>query len=318
MSEGRLRIGIIGLGRMGQNHVRVLSLLKTAEIGFVYDTDRERAEQVAQLAGVPVADELDGALGEVDAVVIASPTVTHEQYVRQAAGRVRHVFVEKPLTESLESSKALMAFAESNSVQVQVGFIERFNPAVAELKRLLDNSSGVISVDFVRTNRLSSRITDVDVVVDLMIHDIDLALHLNGPANEVVARGAARDGTIELASAMLRHENGRLSRILASRVTDKKMRTIQASCAEMFVDCELLRKEIRVSRQTEVMNRPGERYRITAVEETLEVPPQEALLCELQAFIASAAGDARPATPGAREAVAAMEICEQVQRAILA
>jgi predicted dehydrogenase len=318
MSDSRLRIGVIGLGRMGQNHVRVLSLLKSTEIGFVYDIDRERSAQVGQSAGVPVADELETALSQVDAVVIASPTISHEQYVRLAADHVKRIFVEKPLTQSLESSRAIMAFAAAKSLELQVGFIERFNPAVAELKRLLDNSAAVISVDFVRTNRLSSRITDVDVVVDLMIHDVDLALHLSGPAKEVVARGAARHGTIELASAMLHHENGRLSRILASRVTDKKMRTIQASCGDMFVDCELLRKEIRVSRQTEVMNRPGEHYRITGVEEILEVPPQEALLCELQAFIANATGEAPAGTPGAAEAVAAMEICEQVQRAILA
>jgi predicted dehydrogenase len=209
---GPLRIGIMGLGRMGQNHVRVLSLLKTAEIGFVYDIDRERAEQDGKLAGAPATHDLETALEQVDAVVIATPTVTHDQFIRLAADHVRHIFVEKPVTQSLQSSRAVMAFAEAKSLNLQVGFIERFNPAVVELKRLLDDSAGVISVDFIRTNRLSSRITDVDVVVDLMIHDIDLALHLNGPAREIVARGMARDGSIELASAMLQHENGRLSR----------------------------------------------------------------------------------------------------------
>lgn len=318
MSKGRLRVGVIGLGRMGQNHVRVLSLLKSTEIAFVYDIDRERAGLVAKSTGVAFKDELESALAHVDAVVIASPTITHEHYIRLAADHVKRIFVEKPLTQSLESSRAITAFTKSKDLELQVGFIERFNPAVAELKRLLDNSAEVIHVDFVRTNRLSSRITDVDVVADLMIHDIDLALHLNGPASEVIARGAARQGTIELASAILRHDNGRLSRILASRVTDKKMRTIQASCAEMFVDCDLLRKEIRVSRQTEVQNRPGEHYRITSVEETLEVPPQEALLCELQAFVVSASDQSPAVTPGVTDAVAAMEICELVRQAILA
>ena len=311
-----LRVGIIGLGRMGQNHLRVLSSLKSAEIGFIFDIDRETAGRLASAAGVSAPKSLEEGLSGVEAVVIASPTSTHEEYIRRSAEQVGNVFVEKPLTDGLESSIEIARFAKEKGLNLQVGFIERFNPAVEQMKKLLDRSTQVVSVDFVRTNKLSSRITDVDVVTDLMIHDIDLALFLNGPVRSISAHGVANDAMIDFATALLTHENGRLSRVQASRITDKKIRSIQATCKDMFVDCELLRKEITLSRQTEVEQRPGEPYKIIAVQEAIEVRPQEALMTELQAFVATCRGDRGADVPGIAEGVEAIRICDQIQRAI--
>ncbi|AQR75536.1 Gfo/Idh/MocA family protein [Sphingomonas sp. LM7] len=312
-----VRIGIIGLGRMGQNHLRVLSLLAGADLRFVYDIDVENARRLGEAANVPAVEDLDRALADVEAVVIASPTTTHEAYIRRAAEHVSNIFVEKPVTDALSSSLAIREFVEDRSINFQVGLIERFNPAVDQMKRLLDRSEQVVSVDFVRTNKLSARITDVDVVTDLMIHDIDLALYLNGPAIAVSAHGVAEGPMIDYAAALLTHENGRFSRIQASRITDKKMRSIQATCKDMFIDCELLRKEITLSRQSEVEQRPGEPYRIMAVEEKIEVQPREALQLELQAFLGSCRGNPVAAAAGAREGVDAMVVCDQVLKAIL-
>jgi predicted dehydrogenase len=311
------RIGIIGLGRMGQNHLRVLSTLAGAEVAFVSDANAAKAQEVAARYGVAAADLIDRAMTDADAVIIASPTVTHEDYIRRAARHVRNIFVEKPLTSDRLSSEEICALAASEGLNLQVGFIERFNPAVEQVKKLLDRSSDVVSVDFVRTNKISSRITDVDVVTDLMIHDIDLALHLNGPVSDVSAHGVASGQMIDFASALLTHENGRFSRIQASRITDQKMRRIQATCRDMFVDCELLRKEITISRQSEIQQRPGEPYTITAITEAIEVLPREALLLELQAFVASMAGEETAGRPRAQEGVAAMVICDEIQRAIV-
>jgi predicted dehydrogenase len=312
-----VRIGIIGLGRMGQNHLRVLSLLAAADLRFIYDLDGENAKRLSASSGVPVADDLEAALAGVDAVVIASPTTTHAAYIEQAAKHVRNIFVEKPITERLESSRAIARLAAENGLNLQVGLIERFNPAVEQMKKLLDNSQQVVSVDFVRTNKISARITDVDVVTDLMIHDIDLALYLNGPVTAISAHGVAEGPMIDYAAALLTHENGRFSRIQASRITDKKMRSIQATCKDMFVDCELLRKEITLSRQSELQQRPGEPYRLSAIEEKIEVVPREALQLELQAFLGSCRGEADPGIPGAAAGVAAMEVCEAILTAIL-
>lgn len=311
-----VKIGLIGLGKMGQNHLRVLSMLNSVALEFVYDTNLEGARRAAAPYQAPVADDLERALAGVEAVVICSPTSTHADYARLAARHVKNLFVEKPLAHSSAVAEELAQLAAEKNLNVQVGFIERFNPAVQALKTVLDRSSQVVSVDFSRTNRLSSRITDVDVVTDLMIHDIDLALYLNGPVREVSAHGMREGEMIDLALATLAHENGRYSRIQASRVTEKKIRAIQATCLDMYVDCDLLSKEIFINRQSQLRQQEGEPYVISAIEETVEVRPQEALLLELQAFVASSRQPAADGVPGAAAGLAAQRVCDAIRAAV--
>lgn len=312
-----VKVGLIGLGRMGQNHLRVLSLLAAADLRFIYDIDAENARRLSESSGISFAPDLDAALAEVDAVVIASPTTTHAEYIAQAARYVRNIFVEKPVTENLATTMGVAELVRSKGLNLQVGLIERFNPAVTQMKQLLDRSQQVVSVDFVRTNKISARITDVDVVTDLMIHDIDLALFLNGPVTAVSAHGVAEGPMIDYAAALFTHQNGRFSRIQASRITDKKIRSIQATCKDMFIDCELLRKEITLSRQSEVEQRPGEPYRISAVEEKIEVQPREALQLELQSFLASCVDRPSEGVPGIEDGISAISLCGQILSTIL-
>lgn len=318
MNEKPVRVGLIGLGRMGQNHLRILSMLKGVELAFVADADAALAARLGASYGVPGVSQLDAVLDTAQAVVICTPTVTHADYIRVVAGKVRNIFVEKPLADTLEEASRVARFAVEKGLNVQVGFIERFNPAVQSLKQVLDKSERVISIDFTRTNKLSARITDVDVVTDLMIHDIDLALYLNGPARSVAAHGFAHGKMIDFASALITHENGRFSRIQASRITEKKMRLIEATCVDMFVDCELLRKEIIISRQSEIRQAEGQPYTISAVQEAIEVRPQEALLSELQAFVASCRGQRQTELPGVQDGLAAMQISDEIQKAVAA
>ncbi|WP_193337137.1 Gfo/Idh/MocA family protein [Devosia beringensis] len=317
MADALLRVGLIGLGKMGQNHLRVLSMLKGVELVFVADSDHATAQRASTSLGVPAIHELSAIPAGTDAVVICTPTVTHAEMIRQAAEHVNNIFVEKPLAGTLDEAQLIAAFCRTRKINIQVGFIERFNPAVQELKAILDRAQQIVSIDFTRTNKLSARITDVDVVTDLMIHDIDLALHLNGPARDIVAHGYVRDKMIDFASALLTHENGRFSRIQASRITDKKKRLIEATCIDMFVDCELLRKEIIITRQSEITQVEGQPYTISAIQEAIEVRPQEALLTELQAFVASCRTGPTLDTPGVEAGLAAMEICDQIQKAVM-
>ena len=312
----QLKIGLIGLGQMGRNHLRVLSILKGVAISFVHDLNADAGRTLAAQYDVPFADDLDTAMRGADAVVICTPTVTHEDYIRRAADCVANIFVEKPLTDTLESSRRIREFILERGLNVQVGFIERFNPAVQQLHMLLQESKKVVSVDFARTNKLSARITDVDVIVDLMIHDVDLAIYLNGPVAAVSAQGVAEEDMIVFASANLTHENGRFSRIQASRITDKKMRMIQATCGDMFVNCELLRKELSISRQSEFRHKEGVPLMISSVEETLAVRPEEALLAELQAFVSNCRSGGSAAAPGVDDAVAAMAVCHDIQNQV--
>jgi predicted dehydrogenase len=316
MSSKAVRIGLIGLGRMGQNHLRVLSLLKGVELAFIADADLAVAQRLGAQYDVPGVTDVDSVLACADAVIICTPTVTHADYIRLAAGKIRHIFVEKPLADTLENAESVARFVADKGLNLQVGLIERFNPAVQSLKQVLDKSERVISIDFTRTNKLSARITDVDVVTDLMIHDIDLALYLNGPAKSVAAHGFAHGEMIDFASALITHRNGRFSRIQASRITEKKMRLIEATCVDMFVDCELLRKEILISRQSEIRQAPGQPFTISGVQEAIEVRPQEALLSELQAFVASCHGQQSAESPGVQDGLAAMRICEDIQKAV--
>jgi predicted dehydrogenase len=318
MKDAPLKVGLIGLGRMGQNHLRVLAMLKGVELAFVADADEQLARRLGGQHDVPGVSDPATALNLAEAVVICTPTVTHADYIRLVAGKVRHVFVEKPLADTLEEARKVTDFATRERLNLQVGFIERFNPAVQGLKTVLDKAERVISIDFTRTNKLSARITDVDVVTDLMIHDIDLALYLNGPARSVAAHGFAHDKMIDFASALITHRNGRFSRIQASRVTDKKMRLIEATCLDNFVDCDLLRKEIIINRQSEIRQVEGQPYTIAAIQEAVEVRPQEALLSELQAFVASCRSGSQAGLPDAAAGLAAMEICDQIQRAVVA
>jgi predicted dehydrogenase len=316
MHERVLKVGLIGLGSMGRNHLRVLSMLKGFELVFVADTDAQLATKAGQAHGIPGVVDPTSLLRDVDSVVICTPTVTHADYVRLAAGYVKNIFVEKPLASTLEEAIEVAAFAKELGLNVQVGFIERFNPAVQALKTVLDRTERVISLDFTRTNKVSARITDVDVVTDLMIHDIDLALYLNGPARSVAAHGFAHGRMIDFASALITHQNGRFSRIQASRVTDKKIRQIEATCLDMFVDCDLLRKEILINRQSEARESGSLPYAISAIQEAVAVPPQEALLTELQAFMTSCLRPDAGLIPGVDAGVDAMKICAEIQRAV--
>jgi predicted dehydrogenase len=318
MSNTTLRMGLIGLGRMGQNHLRVLSILKGVELAFIADADLAVAQRLGAQFDVPGVSDVVPLLASADAVVICTPTVTHADYIRLVAGKVRNIFVEKPLADTLEKATSVARFVAEHNLNLQIGFIERFNPAVQSIKQVLDKSERVISIDFTRTNKISARITDVDVVTDLMIHDIDLALYLNGPASSVAAHGFAHGNMIDFASALITHQNGCFSRIQASRITEKKMRLIEATCVDMFVDCELLRKEIIIHRQSETHQGSGQPYTISAVLEAIEVRPQEALLSELQAFVANCRGQASVEVPGAQDGLAAMKICEDIQKAVAA
>lgn len=313
-----LKVGLIGLGNMGRNHLRVLSMLKGLELAFVADANAEVAAKAGQLHGIPGVVDPTPLLAGVDAVVICTPTVTHADYIRMAAAHVKNIFIEKPLAATLDEAIDIAAFAKEKGLNVQVGFIERFNPAVQALKTVLDRTERVISLDFTRTNKVSSRITDVDVVTDLMIHDIDLALYLNGPASSVAAHGFAHGNMIDFASALITHQNGQFSRIQASRVTDKKIRQIEGTCVDMFVDCDLLRKEILINRQSEARESGSLPYAISAIQETVAVPPQEALLSELQAFMASCCQSFSNQVPGVEAGVDAMKICSQIQTAVKA
>lgn len=313
----KFKVGLIGTGNMGQNHLRVLSMMKDVDLVFIYDLDSSKADELAKqyatLAVQNLENALDNILDNVDAIIITTPTSTHYDYIKKVSCKVKNIFVEKPLTDSLKTSIEIYELSKKEKLNIQVGFIERFNPAIVALKSVL-KVENIINIDFWRTNKLSARITDVDVVMDLMIHDIDLALYLNGPVVNVSAYGVQENNFISFANVTLKHASGAFSNITASRITEKRIRHISATCRDMYIDCNLLSKEVRINKQT--VEQYNDEMSISSQQQTIDIKPQEALLSELIAFINFIKDGNSDRIPNAENALSAMRIIDQVYHCI--
>lgn len=314
----KIKVGLIGIGNMGSHHLRVLSMLNSVSLSFVYDTDLDKAACYAIQYGVEVASEgLDDVLKEVDAVIISSPTSTHYDYIAQCANYVKNIFVEKPIADTLKSAQKIYDLSIKKKLNIQIGFIERFNPAVVSVKNLLaSNGDKILNMDFIRTNKVSSRITDVDVIIDLMIHDIDLALYFNGEIADIYAYGIFYNNLISYARATLNHRNGTYSHITASRITEKRIRSISVMTDKSYIDCNLLSKEVFINKQT-MEQQPYENISIISRQETIAVKPQEALLNELLAFIEYCqTGEKKKYIPDACVGLKTVEVAQAIQKII--
>lgn len=316
MNAKPIRVGILGLGNMGKNHLRILSMLRSVDIAYIHDRDSGCLAAMADKYNVRALAEVPDDFEDVDALFVLTPTSTHADYIERALPHARNIFVEKPITQSLASTRALTQHIQAAGVPVQVGFIERFNPAVHVLKGLTSGSSGIINIDFSRTSKTSSRINDVDVITDLMIHDIDLAIHLNGPVRRVVAHGKAESDFVDFASATFVHESGAQSRLLASRITEKKRRLIEATCEDKFISCDLLRKEVFVNTQS-FASKSKSHYVVTSTEETVLVSQQEALLNEINEFIEACGSGDFSKVPTSTDSLAVMELAEEIHHQIV-
>lgn len=308
-----IRIALFGIGKMGQNHLRILSMLKNVEIAFLYDTNVELCNDLSRRFGIKILENLDNDLNSCDGAIIVTPTFTHFDYINKVSDYVKNIFVEKPLTNTLESTQVILDLARDKKLNIQVGFIERYNPAVITLKHILAHSKNIINIDFIRTNKMSSRITDVDVVIDLMIHDIDLALNFNGAVRDIYAHGVVIDGMIEYARACMIHTNGSFSNIVASRITEKRRRQISITTHNEYIDCNLLRKEVFVDKQS--VEQRLDNVSISANTETIEVRGQESLLSELIDFVKMCKDVNIPADnrPNQHDGMRAMQIAHKIQ-----
>lgn len=286
----QIRVGVIGAGRMGQRHCRVYSTLRQAQLVGICDTVPETGRRVAEEYDVPFYGDVEALLKHVDAVSLATPTPSHFSLAMQCLAQGVHVLVEKPITETVEQAETLAQAAEASGLVVQVGHIERFNPAYIELKNVLENLT-VLAVNFRRLSPYVGSNTDVDVVMDLMTHDVDLALDLMGQEPlSVNAYGlTAFSGYIDHAVAHLCFGSGPILTLTASRVTEQKVRFVEVTALEAYVEADLLNKSLSVHRRTvgEYLNhnRRGVKYRQESVVERIFVPTLEPLSLELQHFV---------------------------------
>ena len=286
----QVRIGVLGAGRMGQNHCRVYSNLKNIKFVGVGDVNPERGREVARTYEVSYFLEVESLLENVDAISICTPTPQHYELVARCLERNIHVMVEKPFTETLEQAQALKDAAEvKNNLVVQVGHIEMFNPTFAELRKVLEEMTP-LAVNFNRLSPFQGSNVDVDVVLDLMIHDIGLLVNMftSEPASMDAYGFSVFSDTIDHGLAVLRYDSGLLVSLTASRVTEQKVRSISVTTREAFIEADLLNKNISVHRRTlgdYIAHKNGVKYRQESLIERIVVPAREPLYLELQDFV---------------------------------
>ncbi|RMG67668.1 MAG: gfo/Idh/MocA family oxidoreductase [Calditrichaeota bacterium] len=264
MSEAKVPIGVVGVGHLGYHHVAQLLQVPCARLVGFYDIDRSRAAQVSREFSVPAFPSFQALLKACQAVSIVTPTSTHFQLARAALEGGCHVFVEKPITSTVEQADRLIELARQSGLKLQVGHIERFNPAIMALEGLPINPL------FVESHRLGSfthRGTDVAVVLDLMIHDIDLILSfVKSPVREVHASGISiLSATEDIANCRLLFENGCVANVTASRISTRKMRKMRFFQPSMYISVDFLKGQSEVY----FLERPGQETPVLA--ETLQV-----------------------------------------------
>ncbi len=248
-----IKIGVLGVGHLGKIHLKCIGLLKNIYdlVGF-YDPDPVICDKVKQEYQLHAFESVEDLLEEVEVVDIVSPTVTHFDLAAQAIRRHKHVFIEKPLTHTIEEAQQLVALKEEYRVEVQVGHVERFNPALLAIDDLQLNPM------FIEGHRLATfnpRGTDVSVILDLMIHDLDIILNLtSSEVSRVFASGVAVvSDTPDIANARIEFENGCVANLTASRISIKQMRKIRLFQRDAYIGLDFLDKEAQIIRLIDSM-----------------------------------------------------------------
>jgi predicted dehydrogenase len=295
-APGEVRLGVIGVGGMGQHHARVGANVPGARLAGLYDVDPERAREVATRHGTRAFARLRDLLPEVDAVCVAVPTVDHLRVVRAVLEAGKDVLVEKPMAASLGEADEMIALAEAKGALLQVGHVERFNPAVDVLRTV----SGARFIEVHRLGSFSPRSLDIDVVLDLMIHDLDIVLSLDGTeAVQVDAVGVpVLTPRVDIANARLRFASGLIANLTASRVSTDRVRKFRIFAPRTYVSADLAAREVRVHRLGGVGSDGWPAIRIERTEAP-PVPQSEPLWRQVQAFVQAIRGRTRPVVGGA-------------------
>jgi virulence factor len=286
----KIRTGVIGVGRMGQHHCRVVANQKDAALVGIYDVDAQVAKETSVNYDVPEYQRLDDLLEQVEAVIVATPTPTHFDITMQCLQRNIHVLVEKPVTEKVEDAEYLASYVQHNGTVLQVGHIERFNPTYVELKKVLDNKN-MIAVNFRRLSPYRVSNKDVDVVVDLMVHDLDLSNDLTGREPLTInAYGLMPfSNTPDHVVAQLVYRNGPLITLTASRVTEQKIRSVDVTTEDAYVEADFMNKSIFIHRGStgEYTGKfcNGVSYHQETIIERILVPNSEPLALEIKYFL---------------------------------
>ncbi len=240
-----LRIGVLGAGHLGKIHIKCIQSISEYELVGFYDVDAQNAQNVSQEFNIRAFSKIDDLIDAVDVVDIVTPTIAHFECASKSLKKFRHVFIEKPIVTTLEEAKSLIAISREADVKVQVGHVERFNPAFLSIS---DQISNPVFIEGHRLAFFNPRGTDVPVVLDLMIHDIDIVLSVvKSKVKRVFADGVKIvSDTPDIANARLEFENGCVANLTASRISMKNMRKLRFFQKNAYISVDFLEKNSEI------------------------------------------------------------------------
>ncbi|MFD2823866.1 Gfo/Idh/MocA family protein [Lacinutrix iliipiscaria] len=287
-----LKAGVLGAGHLGKIHLRLLHQSEKYNLIGFYDADVENAKKVEAEFGYTYFDSIEKLIDAVDVVDIVTPTLSHFDCAKQAIAKGKHIFIEKPITNTVEEAEILRALVAEHGVKGQVGHVERFNPAFIGIKEMLDQPM------FIETHRLAEfnpRGTDVPVVLDLMIHDIDIILSVvQSKVKQISASGVSViSETPDIANARIEFENGCVANLTASRISLKNMRKTRFFQRDAYISVDFLEKKCEVVKMKDAPENPGDFDMILQNAEGIkkqiyfanpEITSNNAILDELETF----------------------------------
>jgi predicted dehydrogenase len=307
---GKLRAGVIGVGYLGSFHAEKYARLQGVELTGVADIKSARGSEIAARYGVPAYTDYRELLGGIELASIVVPTESHYQVARGCLEAGVHILVEKPVTQTVEQADHLIGLALERNCVFQVGHLERFNPALLALQGTLKHPV------FIESHRLApfkARGTDISVVLDLMIHDIDIILNMvASPLKEVRAMGVpVLTDEIDIGNARLEFQSGCVANVTASRVSPHAMRKIRVFQPDEYISIDYLERSIALSRKQSAGITPMELPRIETQE--MKFDQQDALALEISAFIDAISNGAPPPVSGA-DGKRALEVALEISR----
>lgn len=319
-TNGKARIGVIGVGVMGQNHLRVYDQLKDTVLVGCFDTDQKKNKDVAEQFGCRAFNNIEDMIGNVDAVSVCAPSSLHKEYGLFFLNRGVHCLIEKPLATTREDGGALIAAAERNNVRLLVGHIERFNPAVQQVFSLLSEGAKIQAIEAQRLSAVSARIRDIDVVADLMVHDLDIVLALARSSTKRVTAAQVsteQSGGGDHVTTLIEFESGVLANLTASRISQLPVRRLTVTTDSGVVAVDYMNQSADIYLHSETIQRdrsitPFGEYSSGISLESVQIRRQEPLQLELMHFVDIVRNGGQPMISG-EQALAAMELVWKIQ-----
>jgi predicted dehydrogenase len=299
-----LRIGVLGAGHLGRIHLNCIREINDFHLVGFYDINEEIRAEVEQQTGIKGYGSIEALIDDVDVIDIVTPTISHFHYAALALRNSKHVFIEKPLVTSPAEARELVKIADEAHTKVQVGHVERFNPAFIAAQPFISNP---MFIEAHRLSPFSPRGTDVPVILDLMIHDIDIILAtVNSSLRKVSASGVAViSDQPDIANARLEFENGCVANLTASRISMKKMRKTRFFQHNAYIAVDFLDKRTEIIRMLEIDRLPDDPMAMIfdpvngspmkqVIVESPEIPPLNAIKTELESFCNAIVSNSTP------------------------